>query len=328
MKSPLNLKIYNSSISDKQSFTLKMYLFLFGTTLVIFHQFVYPISTSIQWVIFVGTMLVTGIPHGAIDHLVDEQNALNSNKTFSLTSFLKMYMGKMVIYGLIWWFFPILAITIFMGISAFHFGETDLLILPKNKKAEKFLFLSYGWILLNILFLTHLNEVITILQSLPQFLDAFTNVLILVMGKFKIQYFSICGLLFLVSFLNYAKTKNSLLPILVILIQGMGILLICTYLPFLLAFAFYFGLWHSLLCFQSIRKYIVENQQILAWKILARKALVFSLVAIFGIVFFILLGNIYNQTSNLLFYLFIGIAILTAPHMSVMSTMFSAMKEE
>jgi beta-carotene 15,15'-dioxygenase len=328
MKSPLNLKIYNSSICDKQSFTLKMYLFFFGATLVIFHQFVYPISTSIQWVIFVGTMLVTGIPHGAIDHLVDEQNALNKNKTFSLTSFLKMYLGKMVIYGLIWWFFPILAITIFMGISAFHFGETDLLILPKNKKAEKFLFLSYGWILLNILFLTHLNEVITILQSLPQFLDAFTNVLILVMGKFKIQYFSICGFLFLVSFLNYAKTKNSLLPILVILIQGMGILLICTYLPFLLAFAFYFGLWHSLLCFQSIRKYIVENQQILAWKILARKALFFSLVAIFGIVFFILLGNIYNQTSNLLFYLFIGIAILTAPHMSVMSTMFSAMKEE
>jgi beta-carotene 15,15'-dioxygenase len=328
MKSPLTLIINNSSITDKQSLTLKMYLFLFGTILVIFHQFIYPISTSIQWVIFVGTMLVTGIPHGAIDHLVDEQNALNENKAFSISSFLQMYLGKMIIYGLVWWFFPILAITIFMGISAFHFGETDLLILPKNEKAEKFLFLSYGWILLNILFLTHLNEVITILQSLPHFLDAFTNVLILVMGKYKIEYFGICGLLFLISFITYAKTKDSLLPILMILIQGIAILLICTFLPFLLAFAFYFGLWHSLLCFQSIRQYIVENQQIVEWKKLAKKATLFSLIAIFGILFFILIGNFYNQTSNLLFWLFIGIAILTAPHMSVMSTMFSAMKEK
>jgi beta-carotene 15,15'-dioxygenase len=328
MKYPLNLNISFSTLLDNQSFSLKLYLFLFGAGLVLFHQFIFPISTSIQWTLFVGTMLVTGIPHGAIDHLVDEQNALNKNKRFSINAFLRMYLGKMVVYGLIWWFFPIVAITIFMGISAFHFGETDLLILPKNKKAEKFLFLSYGWILLNILFLTHLTEVVSILKSLPHFLDAFTNILILVMGKYKIQYFSVCSVLFLVSFINYATTRNSFLPILIILIQGIGILLICTYLPFLLAFAFYFGLWHSLLCFQSIRQYILDKQQISAWQIIAKKAIFFSLIAIFGILFLILLGNYFNQTSNLLFWLFIGIAILTAPHMSVMSTMFSAMKEK
>jgi beta-carotene 15,15'-dioxygenase len=326
MTNPLKLSSNFYSFFRTESFSLKAYLLLFGIALVIFHNFIFQLPENIQWIIFIVTMLITGIPHGAIDHLVDEQNELNAKKAFSMSSFLKKYISKMLVYGLIWWFFPILAITIFIGISAYHFGETDLLVLPKNSKSEKFLFLSYGWLLLNVLFLTHFIEVVSILNSLPGFFDGFTQVLILLLGKFKIPYFAFCLAALCISTLNYSKSENSLLPVLSIFLQGVVIVAICAQLPFLLAFAFYFGLWHSLLCFQSIRQYILENQQVLAWKQVARKALLFSLIAIFGLVFLILIGNLYSQTSFLLFWLFIGIAILTAPHMSVMSTMFSAMK--
>ncbi len=315
------------SLTHKDSsFTLKFVLLILGLILVLTHQYVYTFSSSVQWTIFIATMLITGIPHGAIDHLVDEQNELHLKKKFSMSVFLKKYLGKMLIYGLIWWFFPIIAITIFMGISAFHFGETDLLSLPKNTKIEKFLFLTYGWLVLNILFYTHLPEVIDILKSLPNFLDSFTNVLILLMGEYKIAYFSVCSILFLLTALEFTMDKKNIIPFLSILVQGLFIVLICSNLPFLLAFAFYFGIWHSLLCFQSIRQYVIDKQEKYAWKKLAKKAVLFSLIAIFGIFFFIIIANFYKQTSSLLFWLFIGIAILTAPHMTVMSTMFNTIK--
>jgi beta-carotene 15,15'-dioxygenase len=314
------------NVLNHKSFSLKIYLLLFGAILVVFHNYIFSIPVSMQWFLFVGTMLITGIPHGAIDHLVDEQNVINSQKSFSMFSFLVKYVSKMMIYALIWWFFPVMAITIFIGISAFHFGETDLLILPKHRKSEKFLFLAYGWVLLNLLFFTHQTEVVLILKSLPRFLDGFTQALVLLLGKYKIQYFSVCGVLFLIACANYCRSKNLILPLVTILIQGVIILFICAKLPFLLAFAFYFGIWHSLLCFQSIRQYLIENQQLLAWENLAKKALKFSLIAIFGILFFIVIGNYYSHSSNLLFWLFIGIAVLTAPHMEVMSGMFDTIK--
>ncbi len=315
-----------SLIHRDSSFSLKFVLLLLGLILVLTHHYVYPLSISVQWIVFIVTMLITGIPHGAIDHLVDEQNEIHLKKTFSMRIFLKKYLGKMLIYGIVWWFFPVLAITIFMGISAFHFGETDLLTLPKNEKVEKYLYLAYGWLILNVLFLTHLSEVIDILKSLPNFFDRFTNVLILLMGTYKYLYFSFCSFVFIFTSFLFIKNKKNTIPFLFTCLQGVVIILICSYLPFLLAFAFYFGIWHSLICFQSIRQYVIDKKEKYAWQKLAKKALLFSIIAIVGICLFIIIGNFYTQTSNLLFWLFIGIAILTAPHMTVMSSMFNTIK--
>ncbi len=306
---------------------LKLYLLVYGILLVTFHQFIYNIPESVQWVLFVGTMLVTGIPHGAIDHLVDEKNLTNQSRSFSMGSFLAKYLSRMAVYALLWWFFPIFAITIFIGISAYHFGETDLMILPKHQRTERMFFLSYGWMLLNVLFFTHQSDVILILNSLPHFLDTFTDALVLLLGQYKVYYFTACVVWLLGACYNYyLASKTSPKLIIFILIQGLVLMAICAKLPFLLAFSFYFGLWHSLLCLQSIRKYLMENSQLLTWNKLVKKAALFSTIAIIGIIVFTLVGNQYSSTSDLLFWLFIGIAILTAPHMEVMSDMFSTIK--
>jgi beta-carotene 15,15'-dioxygenase len=299
---------------------------LYGAALALLHHY-YALSETVQWVLFGSTMLLTGIPHGAIDHLVDSQNRLQQSKRFSLFKFLVHYLSKMALYALLWWFFPVLAFIVFMGISAFHFGETDLIALPKHSKSEKMLFWSYGWMLLSILLFTHKTEILLIINSLPSFLEPVAGALIALFGFYKNYYFVSCAILLLGASAYYHwHTAAGFGFTLMVLLQGIILLIICAKLPFLLAFSFYFGLWHSLLCLQSIRQYLQQNNQQLAWKELVRKATLFSSIAITGIVLLMAIGNQYSQASDLLLWLFIGIAILTAPHMEIMSTMFDAVR--
>ena len=307
--------------------SLKLYLIAFGIGLAVLHNFVVPISATIQWIVFAGTMLLTGIPHGAIDHLVDEKNRLHHHKGFAMVQFLTQYLSKMALYAVLWWFFPILAFVVFIGISAYHFGETDLIDLPKHEKAEPILFLSYGWVLLSILLFTHQSEIMVILNSLPNFLDSVATALVALFGKYRFYYFGFCSCwLFAALYFYKVSSKASITPILIMLLQGIVILTICSQLPFLLAFAFYFGLWHSLLCLSNIRQYLMVNSELLQWNQLVKKAVIFSVIAILGIVAFMFVGSRYSQTSDLLLWLFIGIAVLTAPHMEIMSTMFSEIR--
>lgn len=319
----------SATIAGSKSLLLKIYLLLYGVALALFHHYVSPISESVQWILFAGTMLLTGIPHGAIDHLVDEQNRLQQNKQFSMAGFLTNYLSRMALYAVLWWFFPVLAFVVFMGISAFHFGETDLIALPKQKKAEGLLFLSYGWVLLSILLFTHQAEILLILNSLPDFLETVAAALIALFGPYKNYYFGACAVGLLGAFSYYrSQTVVSIGSILLVLLQGALLLFICAQLPFLLAFSFYFGLWHSLLCLHNIRQYLRQNNQQLAWNQLVKKAILFSSIAIVGILVLMAVGNQYSQTSDLLLWLFIGIAILTAPHMEIMSTMFGVIRSD
>ena len=313
--------------SENRNLHLKLYIAIYGLLLLGVHVFVHQIPQLVQWVIFAGTMLFTGIPHGAIDHLVEEQNQAKHNKRFSLLSFLAQYLSRMLLYGLLWWFFPLLALLVFIGISAYHFGETDLVVLPKHTKSEKLLFFGYGWLLISVLLISHLGEVLPILQSLPRFSGSTLEAAIAQINLNLTIYYAFCGFLFVVSLFYYCwQSKVAFRPIAAVLFQGALLLYICIKLPLLLAFSFYFGLWHSLLCLQSIRQHLTQNGQLLAWNQLVKKAVLFSIIAILGIVALIVVGNRYSQTEDLLLGLFIGIAILTAPHMEVMSTMFSEIR--
>ena len=317
----------SATTAGNKSLLLKVYLLLYGTVLAVFHQYVSPISESVQWILFASTMLLTGIPHGAIDHLVDEQNRLQQNKRFSMVHFLTQYLSRMAFYALLWWFFPVLAFVIFIGISAFHFGETDLIVLPKHQKAERLLFLSYGWSLLSILLFTHQTEIRLILNSMPNFLETVAAALVALFGPYKNYYFGACAVWLLGAFWYYrSQTTANGTAIFMVLLQGALLLFICAQLPFLLAFSFYFGLWNSLLCLHNIRQYLQQNNQQLAWNQLVKKATLFSSIAIVGIAVLMAIGNRYSQTSDLLLWLFIGIAILTAPHMEIMSTMFGIIR--
>ena len=68
----------------------------------------------------VGVVLF-GLPHGALDPLI-ARRLLGTNRNAGLLLFLLAYASVAAIYGVVWWQFPALGLATFLCISAFHFS--------------------------------------------------------------------------------------------------------------------------------------------------------------------------------------------------------------
>jgi Brp/Blh family beta-carotene 15,15'-monooxygenase len=123
---------------------LRLYLILFAFFLFLLDWvFVLTNSTQISFLIIV--LILFGVPHGALDLYIDQhlRKSESNQKTFLLK-----YIGNIIAYALVWYFFPIAALVIFILITAYHFGEIDW-IGKANLVTHKFIYtlLGFAWIL-------------------------------------------------------------------------------------------------------------------------------------------------------------------------------------
>ncbi len=273
-------------------------------------------------ILFSLSVLFAGIPHGALDHLVEEKSLSLGNKRFSFARFLLTYLLKMAVFGALWYFLPLTSLCVFLIFSAYHFGETDLASLKANRSLLPIFSLSYGLLILLSLLLFHLDEVVPILAYLP---GNSIGVWLGTVEQYKHLILLFCAALTVISGVIYfSKTQNSIDQILVLIVQLAFIMLIIFSLPLILAFTFYFGWWHSLHSLENIRLHLSGNDEPVSWHTMMKKSMPFSLTA-FG--FMIALLAWAGFTSNLpiiLLSFFIGIAILTAPHLDIMRRMYQS----
>lgn len=268
------------------------------------------IPYPLQYTIFLLILALMGIPHGALDHLVAKKNREIKGSSFSIQTFLILYLSRMLIFAVIWYLSPTLALCIFLIISALHFGETDLY----NHTFSAF---AYGAGILIFLLLSHFNEVLPILQSIPVFSrSSWWPILNLYSKNWSI----------LAAFITIIMTlihKSTLKYKILLVLRTILILGIVYTLPLLLSFSFYFGCWHSLRSMESIKKHLSQNNVLMTWTQLWKEAFPFSLIAISLIIILSYFLYTYLGISTTLMSLFIGVAILTAPHLSIMSEMFN-----
>ena len=109
-----------------------LYIILFTTILIVIQQWIHAIPEDIQWFFFGSVLLLFGIPHGALDHLINQKIQESGKTKFSHWRFHLKYMATIAAYILLWNFFPMTSFVLFLLISAFHFGETDLAIAGKS----------------------------------------------------------------------------------------------------------------------------------------------------------------------------------------------------
>lgn len=72
-------------------------------------------------VIIIVGLVAIGIPHGAVDHLLDS----GQWNPRGLPLFIIKYLSIAAIMGVVWYVAPTLALTIFLVYSAWHFGQAD-----------------------------------------------------------------------------------------------------------------------------------------------------------------------------------------------------------
>lgn len=274
----------------------------FKIILLLFPQKQFVIEIS---VLFLG-LILTGIPHGAIDHLVAKKTADKKSNKFSLANFIFRYTILMLIYGCLWWLAPGFSLILFILFTAFHFGVTDLHYFGKENKMIGFLF---GMNLTAWLLLSHQAE---LLNWLYLILPKTDPIFVLINFLFKINPIFF---MFLVGLISFPKKSKRLDWVLFILL-----LILANQLGLIAGFAFYFSGWHGWQAFNDIKNYInAENTIIQLWK----KAIPFTILSMVAllIVYAITPGSVWQNLGAPA--VIILISLLTLPHMEVMEQVYN-----
>lgn len=272
-----------------------------------------------EWVFFIVVMLVTGIPHGATDHVVYEHCHPSKKRKNPLLNFLAFYLGAMMVYGFCWFFFPLFSLALFILISAYHFGQSQLLSVKWEELSpvKVLLYLSWGLTVLVGIIGFHFKESMEILGNLvaPDSLPTEQGQWLLAAGITA----AIWGSLMLFSLIG--KRASAVFLFFEVLNLGL-ILLLSALTSVLFSFALYFGIWHSLASINNEIKILRGTDPGFSWKSFAWKALPFSLMSILGIGLLIFLGNSLGGEVSPYLLFFIAISTLTLPHTIFMQRLY------
>ena len=309
------------TIQQKKPFAILSWLNVAIGMILLLAQFVFGyLPLSVQFGYFIIMLLMTGIPHGGLDHVIARTTANENNKKFSIKTFLGRYIVAITAYTCCWLIFPSLSLLFFILISAWHFGETDI----ADDKHKIFLSICrflWGTLVLMLILLMHQQETTEVLIRISNNADPVINFWTFCKANSNtILIITICInviLLFTAYFTHQLSFSISRL------INLLLILIISMYLPLLPSFALYFGGWHAVRSFELIFDYLningkyIDGSPIKMWV----RSLPMSFLA--GIFFLILF--FYWQQANITWdplpVIFIFLSVITLPHLDVMDQM-------
>lgn len=301
-------------------------LIILGISLLVIQQFGVFFSDSFQFSLFIIGIVLLGIPHGAADLLVAIQNEQKQSSSFSRLKFFRVYLGKMLVFGIFLYFFPFIGMSLFLIFAAYHFGETDLYFFKTNKFWGKLLVVSYGFAILAVILLHNVEElrqIVSIAGLNENNLVFFENLI-----KYKVAIISISLVTFFCSVFLYFTITKERDTVDDHFLWQFGILIVILFnLPLLLGFTFYFVIWHSTLSIRNIFSYLVANKKV-TYFIIFKQIAFYSFLAISGIAIFIFGSYFVFSFQSVIMYILFGLAVLTAPHMNIMHEMYGILRKK
>ena len=302
---------------------MRIILLTIGIALLLLQHFVYPFSPQLQFILFIAGIVLLGIPHGAADMLVATENEPDK-KYFSAKKFHLNYVARLAVFALLFWLFPVATNLLFIGIAAFHFGETDLIQFNSTKTSGKFFVISYGILILFVIILPHF-------ETLKPLCALFTSgkkneVFIAFIYENRYIILMVSAAIFLAISIWYTLTNairfNELSKFFA---EYATLLFVLYHLPMILGFTFYFVLWHSVFSLKNIFRYLSKDGLISSVAI-AKQISFYSLLSFVGFIIFGSTGFLFLDNNELIAYVFLFLAVLTAPHMQVMHNMYKNIK--
>jgi Brp/Blh family beta-carotene 15,15'-monooxygenase len=262
-------------------------------------------------------MLFVGIPHGATDHLIFKNLNHEGSKRKSMVKFYLYYLGLMALYALIWQLSPVLGLGIFLGLSAYHFGQSNWNPFKSKSFLQTSIYLLWGSYVIAAPVLWHYQESRPILEailkttcpdnpagwitSLPVFLGITLLSILAVLYSKKLISSQVFG----------AEVANLLI-----------LSLLFYYTPLLVGFGLYFAGWHSLSSILDQVAFFRSNQPDYNWRNYLSQTLPFTLLA--GISMLLLWGM--HESISLgvnMGLLFFGISLVTLPHMILIELLYN-----
>lgn len=300
---------------------------LVGIALLVWQMWSGTIPLHAQFLYFAIMIGATGIPHGALDHIIAKTNAAINGKTFILQNFLGRYVIAILLYATAWIFFPGISLIIFLLISAWHFGETDL-----SNAAHTRLWntsrLLWGCLVLLVILLSHFQETEEIVLRITK--KSETAIALLAHLKRMGIYHAVATLVTLSIFIFMANKKNKISISVYYMLNLLLVMFLCSQLPLLPSFALYFGGWHAIRSFEIIFRFLHEAKEETAIEPLTmwKNALPMTFLAAFGFIFMAFIWNGIGMKMDPLPAIFIFLSIITVPHLDVMDKLIQRSAKE
>lgn len=243
-----------------------------------------------------------GVPHGSFDGAVASLLGYQSKKQFLIFIFLYICVSIGVI--IFWIYFPIVALILFIIMSIVHFGLCDWEYL-NIKKYKWVITLTHGMNIIFGIIYFHTAEVFNIFLFL-------SNKDIYLFQNYLYLPYLIYGILLAIYIFLSFKNKKMVWG----LMEMILILVIASQLDPLTGFAIYFCFVHTV---KHVRAILINTN-----KYLKNKKFVFKSTAFFtiltwigGCITIIYLNNNFSFSESFIKTIFIGLAALTLPHMTL-----------
>ncbi|MFW5658443.1 MAG: Brp/Blh family beta-carotene 15,15'-dioxygenase [Bacteroidota bacterium] len=267
--------------------------------------------------IALSAILLVGIPHGAIDHIIYIRLRRVTQLEFYMPYLLLLFANV----GL-WLWQPGLGFALFVVLSAYHFGQSQFYyVIGAPKFSRAIIELCWGLSLLLALLVYRHQEVIqTYLQptELREVAD-YLPLNYLTAGLLLCSAVSLTGLLYWY-FTRQLNLNQLLSEVFVFALIHLSFYL----LPALISFTLYFVLIHSVGTLREEVAFLKDLNNSIGWRGVFLRFLPLTAISLLGLTGLMLMSHYQLLPYSITFILFALIAGLTLPHTFVMTLFYSA----
>lgn len=153
--------------------TIFLYIFIvFAFVISNIFQLFTSISIETQIITSTFFIMLVGIPHGSLDHLL-----LPTQNFKSKLKFYIFYLGLIILNLSVWSFSHLIGLVLFFLISSYHFGESQLYKFDlKNKLIRHFTYLCWGASVIFSFFFYNLDELVLLSNSYEDTKNLLSNI--------------------------------------------------------------------------------------------------------------------------------------------------------
>lgn len=255
-----------------------------------------------QWTIFSFILLLVGIPHGGIDHLIHKPNI----KKVELINFVIKYLLLILVYLIVWWIFPKIALLAFISMSSYHFGQSHFFHREVPKKMTYLSVSLRGFFFLFVILLGSWDTTQSILFSVV---------------KLEIETSYRIGILLfiLLASIGIQVGQGVKMP-LADIFEYFVLAPILYFSPLFISFIVYFGFWHALPSMIEEYRVLKTFPAYSTVKKFAIQLLPFSLISLVGISLILYLALRYLNQNEVFMLFFALVSLISFPHIIYMDT--------
>lgn len=228
-----------------------------GTLLLVWQELQGGLSIWVQIFFAFGFVFFIGIPHRTLDIWLEQEQFRRAGKVYKKWTFYVRYLLAIILFGLLWWYWPTGSVFLFLIVTAWHVGESDLKSLQANNLIWTLTRYSYGIMIVLWLFLGHGSQTSILWASITRQDMLMMQIWLILIASKGLIIGGVCLITF--ALLLLAQYKNPSVFTVRKIIALVIILVLCEYLPLLPALALYFGGWHAVNAFSDAHRYFLPE---------------------------------------------------------------------